>query len=230
MPDVSVVIAAGGKGKRMGGRTPKQFFRLGGLPILVRTVAVFDSLREVREIVLVVPADCLQRTASLVRRGGFRNVSAIVPGGRERQASVFNGLKQCSSRSGIVLIHDAVRPLVGRQTVRSVIRAARRYGAAVAGVPVKDTIKVESRARRGFYSRTLRREELWAVQTPQAFRFPLLWEAHRKAGLSGFIGTDDASLVERTGTPVRIVPGSESNIKITTPDDRKLAEFLIRGR
>jgi 2-C-methyl-D-erythritol 4-phosphate cytidylyltransferase len=110
----------------------------------------------------------------------------------------------------------------------SVIRAAGRYGAAVVGVPVKDTIKVESAGRRGFYARTLRREYLWAVQTPQGFRFSLLWEAHRKARAAGFTGTDDASLVERSGTQVRIVPGIETNIKITTPGDRKLAEFLIR--
>ena len=230
MPDVSVVIAAGGKGRRMGVGTPKQFLSLGGLPVLERTIAAFHSLRDIREIVLVVPADCMSRAVALVRRAGFTKVADVVEGGEERQASVFNGLKRCSLRSGLVLVHDAVRPLVGRQTIISVIRAAGRYGAAVAGVPVKDTIKTESQERGGFYERTLRREGLWAVQTPQGFRFPLLWEAHRKARSSGFVGTDDASLVERMGAPVRIVRGTETNIKITTPDDRKLAEFLLGRR
>ncbi|HEX7573571.1 MAG TPA: 2-C-methyl-D-erythritol 4-phosphate cytidylyltransferase [Bacteroidota bacterium] len=230
LPDVSVVIAAGGKGRRMGVGTPKQFLSLGGVPVLERTIAAFHSLRAVREIVLVVPAGCIPRTRALVRRAGFRKVADVVEGGEERQSSVFNGLKRCSFRSGVVLVHDAVRPLVGRRTIMSVISAAGRYGAAVAGMPVRDTIKIESQKRPGFYSRTLRREELWAVQTPQGFMFPLLWEAHRKVRSSGFIGTDDASLVERMGIPVRIVPGTVTNIKITTPDDRKLAEFLLGKR
>lgn len=214
----------------MGLDTPKQFLSLGGVPILERTIAAFHSLRGIREIVLVVPAGSLSRTRALVRRAGFRKVTDVVEGGEDRQASVFNGLKRCSFRSGVVLVHDAVRPLVGRRTIMSVIRAAGRYGAAVAGVPVKDTIKIESQGRPGFYARTLRRDELWAVQTPQGFLFPLLWDAHRKARSSGFIGTDDASLVERMKTPVRIVRGTETNIKITTPEDRKLAEFLIGKR
>jgi 2-C-methyl-D-erythritol 4-phosphate cytidylyltransferase len=227
MRDVSVVIAAGGSGRRMGGRTPKQFLPLGGAPILERTIAAFHSLRAVREIVLVVPADSVSRAARLVRRAGFRKVAHVVAGGKVRQASVFNGLEKCSVRSGIVLVHDAVRPFVRRETILSVIRAAARHGAALAGVPVKDTITVESPGRSGFSSRTLRREELWAVQTPQGFRFALLQEAHRRARTDGFHGTDDASLVERTGMRVKIVHGTETNIKITTPDDRKLAEFLL---
>ena len=209
--------------------TPKQFLSLGGVPVLERTIAAFHALGAVREIVLVVPAVCIPRTRALVRRRGFIKVVDVVEGGEERQSSVFNGLKRCTFRSGVVLVHDAVRPLVGRETIMSVIHAAVRYGAAAAGVPVKDTIKVESPGHPGFYARTLRREELWAVQTPQGFMFPLLWEAHRKVRSSGFIGTDDASLVERIGTPVRIVRGAESNVKITTPDDRKLAGYLLRG-
>ena len=230
MPQVSVVIAAGGRGKRMGGGTPKQFLRLGGVPILQRTIAAFDVIPSVREIVVVVPADSLARTRLLVRRAGFRKVSAVVQGGKDRQASVLNGLSGCASRTGLVLVHDAVRPFAGKATIMRVIRAAARYGAAVVGVPVGDTIKVESRGRPGYYARTLRREELWAVQTPQGFRYPLLLEAHRRARAAGFRGTDDASLVERMGLPVRIVPGSGRNIKITTPDDRKMAEFLLLRR
>ncbi len=227
MQDVAVVIAAGGSGKRMGGKTPKQFLPLGGAPILERTIAAFHSLRAVKEIVLVVPADCVSRAGALVRRAGFRKVALVVPGGKDRQASVFSGLEKCSFRSGIVLVHDAVRPFVRRDTILSVIRAAGKYGAAFPGVPVKDTITIESPGGKGFSAHTLRREQLWAVQTPQGFRFALLWDAHRKARADGFRGTDDASLVERGGTRVKIVPGSDGNLKITTPDDRKLAEFLL---
>ncbi len=212
----------------MGSGTPKQFLPLGGVPILRRTIAAFHPLADVREIVLVVPADCLRRTRALVRGAGFRKVTAVVEGGEERQASVFNGLSCCSLRPTVVLIHDAVRPFVARGEILSVIRAAGRYGAAVVGTPVRDTIKVESPSRPGYYARTLRREELWAVQTPQGFRYEIILEAHRKARKSGFIGTDDASLVERTGKPVRIVPGTGRNMKITTPGDRKMAEFLLR--
>ena len=142
VPDVSVVIAAGGKGRRMRVGTPKQFLSLGGIPVLERTIAAFHALRAVREIVIVVPAGCIPRTRALVRRAGFSKVADVVEGGEERQSSVFNGLKRCSLRSGVVLVHDAVRPLVGRRSIVSVIRAARRYGAAVVGVPVKDTIKI----------------------------------------------------------------------------------------
>ena len=229
MPDVSVVIAAGGSGKRMGGRTPKQFLPLGGVPILQRTIAAFHSLRFVREIVLVVPSDCISRANALVVRAGFRKVTAVVPGGADRQASVFNGLGKCALRSGIVLVHDAVRPFVMKETILAVVLAAGKHGAAIPAVPVKDTIVVRAAGGKGFSSRTLRREELRAVQTPQGFRFALLWDAHRKAHADGYSGTDDASLVERGGRRVKIVPGSEKNIKITTPDDRKMAEFLLRG-
>ena len=211
----------------MGGATPKQYLALGGVPILQRTIAAFHALADVREIVVVVPRDCIARTAALVRRVGFDKVTAVVGGGAERQASVYNGLEKCAFRTGVVLVHDAVRPLVGKRTILAVIRGAVRYGAAVPGIPVRDTIKIGSRRHPGFSRRTLRRTELWAVQTPQGFRFTLLREAHRKARASGFTGTDDASLVERTGKPVRIVRGAETNLKITTPEDRKLAEFLL---
>ena len=230
MRDVAVVIPAGGRGRRMGGATPKQFLRLGGVPVLQRTVAAFDALREVGMIVIVVPPSHIARTRTLVRRAGFRKVAAIVAGGRERQDSVWKGLEACRGKVRLVVVHDAVRPLVDRGVIGRVIRAARRHGAAVAAVQTKDTIKVESRRNRGRFSHTLRREELWSVQTPQGFTLELLLRAHRKARKAGFVGTDESSLVERLGVPVRIVPGDERNVKITTPADRRLAEFLLKSR
>ena len=129
-----------------------------------------------------------------------------------------------------MLVHDAVRPLVDRGVIGRVIRAARRHGAAVAAVKAKDTIKVESRRHRGHFSHTLPREQLWSVQTPQGFHIDLLLRAHREARKAGFVGTDESSLVERLGAPVRIVLGDERNVKITTPADRRLAEFLLKSR
>ena len=213
----------------MGGRTPKQFLPLAGVSIIERTIAVFDAMAAVAEIIVVVPRPSLGRTASLVRRAGFDRVASIVAGGKERRQSVLAGIRACRHRSGVVLVHDAVRPLVSRSVITGVIRAAARYGAAVPALPVTDTIKTRGRARRGFLSRTLPREELWAVQTPQGFRFRLLEEAHRIAARAGVTATDDASLVERLGVHARVVPGADSNIKITTPRDRKLAELLIAG-
>jgi 2-C-methyl-D-erythritol 4-phosphate cytidylyltransferase len=230
MPNVAVVIPAGGRGKRMGGTLPKQFLRVGGITILERTVAAFHAVREVGEIVLVVPAAFVPRTVSMVRRGRFVKVTAVVKGGKERQDSVRNGLRACRGRTDLVLVHDAVRPLIQPSVIRTVIRETERYGAAVVGTKVKDTIKIESTDRQGFTSTTPPREGLWAVQTPQGFRFDLLWRAHQEARSAGFQGTDEASLVERLGVPVRIVLGSETNIKITTSADRKLAEILIKGR
>jgi 2-C-methyl-D-erythritol 4-phosphate cytidylyltransferase len=227
MPDVAVIIPAGGTGRRMGGKTPKQFLPVLGKPILHHTLSLFDGIAAVREIVVVVPESHVERAVRLVRRGGFHKVTAIVAGGKERQYSVARGLKACSAKAGIVLVHDAVRPLVSAKSVRDVITAVRRYGAAVVASPVRDTIKIESESRPGFYAKTLPRHLLWAVQTPQGFREKILKKAHEKAARSGFLGTDDASLVERIGHPVRIVEGPSTNIKITTPADIHLAEILL---
>jgi 2-C-methyl-D-erythritol 4-phosphate cytidylyltransferase len=229
MPDVTVVIPAGGRGTRMGGSTPKQFLRLAGTTVLQRAIAPFQGLREVREIVLVVPAAFITRTRRLVLQAGFTKVRSIVAGGKERQDSVRNGLACCHTRTGIILVHDAARPLVDRASIRAVVREADRHGAAVVGVKVTDTVKVESLDAPGFYHRTLPREGLWRVQTPQGFRFDILWRAHEEARKTGFIGTDEASLVEQMGIRVKIVPGNDRNIKITTGRDRKMAELLLKS-
>lgn len=228
MPDVAVIIAAGGRGRRMGGRIPKQFLRLGGVPILQRTIAVFDALREIGEIVLVVPPTHIRRAEAMVRRGKFIKVCRVVAGGRERQESVARGLGACSSQAALVLVHDAVRPLVEPRVILDVIREARKCGAAAACVRVKDTLKVES-SRGGMAVRTHPRAGMWAAQTPQGFRKDLLVRAHEAARRSSFLGTDEASLIERLGIGVRIVEGSERNVKITTPGDRRLAEFLLKS-
>jgi 2-C-methyl-D-erythritol 4-phosphate cytidylyltransferase len=216
-----VIIAAGGSGRRFGGSIPKQFLRLNGVPILQRAIGAFHAVRDVGEIVVVIPAAHRARVQRLVLRAGFTKVSAVVAGGKERQDSVWSGLGAFVQPPAIVLVHDAVRPLVTRQVILDVAAAARRHGAAVAGVPVKDTIKREG--KKGWYTATLERKGLWAVQTPQGFRYRLLREAHVRARNEEFIGTDESSLVERMGIAVRVVQGDERNLKITTAGDLRIA-------
>jgi 2-C-methyl-D-erythritol 4-phosphate cytidylyltransferase len=212
----------------MGGSVPKQYLRLAGVPILCRTIDLFERLRTVREIVLVVPKQYVAKTRELVSKGGFLKVKQVVPGGKRRQDSVWKGLERIDRAIDVVLVHDAVRPLVREATVRGVIREAHTARAAVVGIPVKDTIKIEG--RRGFFTSTLHRDTLWAVQTPQGFHRQLLLNAHEAARQARYLGTDDASLVERLGVPVRIVKGDDWNLKITTQNDLLLARWLLKRR
>jgi 2-C-methyl-D-erythritol 4-phosphate cytidylyltransferase len=226
MPDVGVVIAAGGKGVRMGSQLPKQFLRIHGRTVIEHVIARFERIGEISEIVVVVPARYCDRVLKLVRGNGPRKMTTVVPGGRERQDSVWKGMQGFRAQPGIVLIHDAVRPLVTSGIIREVIHETRHHRAAVAGIRVPDTIKREGAP--GFYAETLRRDDLWAVQTPQGFEFNLLKEAHERAQADSFLGTDDASLVERLGIPVRIVEGSRKNIKITNRDDIGIVQKWLK--
>jgi 2-C-methyl-D-erythritol 4-phosphate cytidylyltransferase len=227
MPDVAVIIAAGGAGKRMGGKIPKQFLRLGKRPIIARTVLAFDRIAPVGQIIVVVPKGYAAQTRRLLKRAGPRKPTLVIEGGKERQDSVRTGLDHLSGDPGIVLIHDAVRPFVTRRVIHEVIRETARFGAAVVGVRVKDTIKKEGKT--GFYESTLPRHLLWAVQTPQGFKTHLIKEAHARAISDSFAGTDDAILVERLGFRVRIVQGDYENAKITTKDDLLSARRRVGG-
>jgi 2-C-methyl-D-erythritol 4-phosphate cytidylyltransferase len=222
--DVGVVVAAGGTGRRFGGATPKQFLDLGGMPVLCRSIAAFQRTGGVGEIVVVVPAAFVKRAERLIARAPFPKVSRVVPGGRERQESVRLGLAAFTRPPAFVLVHDAARPLVSAQVIRDVIAGTRRYGAAVTGTHASDTIKTEQKP--GVIGMTPDRNTLRAVQTPQGFRFRLLVRAHEAAARRHVVGTDDASLVERLGRKVRIVPGDRWNIKITTMDDLRMARRL----
>lgn len=216
-----MVIAAGGSGRRLGGQTPKQFLRLRGKTILEHSLSRFHSVSSIKEIVVVAPPAFLQKTIRVCKAGGFGKVTSVVVGGKERQHSVWNGLMAFRKVPDIVLVHDAARPFVSKQIVRKVIGEVRKYGTGVVGVPVKDTIKIEG--ENGFYKTTLDRSRLWAVQTPQGFLFDVIVKAHIAARKRRFLGTDEASLVERNGIQVRIVPGDFRNIKITTAYDLRLA-------
>jgi len=223
-----VIIPAAGTGSRMGGRLPKQFLPLARRPILARTLDAFDRHPLVSEIVVASAPEHMRRVTLLMMRLRLRTPWSVVAGGANRQESVWCGLHAFDLPPDLVLVHDAVRPLVGEQVITNAIAACRRTGAAVVCVRVKDTVKLER--PRGYAAKTLDRSALWAAQTPQAFAYPLLLQAHRRARKRGFLGTDEASLVERCGIPVRIVEGDYANVKITTPADLAMARALLGRR
>ena len=228
--EVSVIIAAAGQGTRIGGPVPKQFMMIGGEPILIKTLKVFSSMPEVDHIFIVTNEEYTEHCADLVREYGIGKVERIVRGGSERQDSVFNALgavEETCPQTGYVLIHDGARPFVTHRTVIGVIEKTVQSGAAVACVPMKDSLRQVGSC--GLYakkntdasgmSRSVDRSEYFAVQTPQGFRFEYIKEAYEKAFSEGFYGTDDAVLAERAGYPVSIAEGDYGNIKITTRED-----------
>lgn len=211
----TAVIVAGGKATRMEG-VDKILTPLGGEPVLLHTLRPFQASDLVGEIVIVAREDLMVPIGDLCRRKGIDKVRRVVKGGDSRAASVLVGLQAADPQSALLAIHDGARPLVTRAIVEETIRAARQCSAAAPAIPVKDTIK---RARDGVVTETPDRAELFAVQTPQVFDADLIRTALGKAIREGAAITDDCSAVERLGFPVHLIPGSEENIKITTPRD-----------
>lgn len=228
MAKVAAVIPAAGQGKRMQTPVNKQLLLLQGMPVIVHTLQVFESCDAVGEVVLVCAGGEKAIYEELLTVFEIKKVTRVVVGGTERQNSVFNGLRALAKDTETVLVHDGARPLIDADTIERVIAAAGEFGAAIAAVPVKDTIKSVNDA--GLVDKTLERERLYQVQTPQGFRFDLLLKANEQAGSSGFIGTDDASLVEMMGAAVKVVSGNYENIKITTAEDMILAEAIMARR
>jgi 2-C-methyl-D-erythritol 4-phosphate cytidylyltransferase len=212
----------------MGKQTPKPYLPVGGKPILAHTLEVFEGIKEIREVVLAVhPNDLDYCQERVIAEYGFKKVLRLVPGGKERQDTVYHALKsiQQEDELEIILVHDGVRPFITAEQVRRVIQAARLHGAAVLGIPSQDTLKrVDSQGR---VIQTLERRDIWQTQTPQAFQASLLWRAFVEAYSRDFYGNDEASLVEALKAPVVVVPGSPFNLKITTPEDLQLAEALL---
>jgi 2-C-methyl-D-erythritol 4-phosphate cytidylyltransferase len=222
---VSAIIVAAGQGRRMAGDQRKQYLSLAGLPILTRTLMVFVRCDPVDEIILVVPEDDVEfcRERILEPEGLIRKIT-LVPGGERRQDSVFNGLRNVSPDCRIVIVHDGVRPFVQTEHIATCIDAARQFGACILGVPAYETLKQVDPSDQ--IIRTLKRDDVWLAQTPQAFRYGLIRRAHDRARAEGYCATDDASLVERLGQTVKIVKGSRRNIKITVKEDLDLARLL----
>ncbi|MDA8140463.1 MAG: 2-C-methyl-D-erythritol 4-phosphate cytidylyltransferase [Desulfobacteraceae bacterium] len=226
---ISVLIVAAGKGVRMGAVQPKQYLPLNGQAILWHTLKAFDLCPVVDRIVVAVSSDQLQYCRHEVLGGQkLRSQLSLVEGGKHRQDSVFNGL-EVLEEDGIVLIHDGVRPLVSVDLIQSCIHGAQRWGACIPVIEVTDTLKQIN--EQGVIARTVPRDTLRMAQTPQAFEVGLIKEAHRLARRNHIQATDDASLVEQMGAAVHVIPGSVSNIKITTPEDLQRAEMiLVQGR
>lgn len=223
----SAVIVSAGKGHRFMEGKKKQFVSLAGKPVLCHTLDKFEACPLIHSLLLVVGREdmdfCLK---GIVERYGYHKVSQIVPGGKVRQESVKNGIDLLSRDADIVVIHDGVRPFVTPEMIEESIRVASHSKAAVIAMPVKETIKMVNPD--GTVLRTLDRGSLWQIQTPQTFQIDLIKEAFRKAAEDGFVGTDDASLVERLGVEVHVLPGSYANIKITTPEDLMLANLFLQ--
>ncbi|MBD0384646.1 2-C-methyl-D-erythritol 4-phosphate cytidylyltransferase [Paenibacillus sedimenti] len=226
MGKLGVVIVAAGKGSRMRTAESKQYLKLGQKPILVHTLQLFQNIHEVDEIILVVGETDMKRCSSYVKDYALTKVTSVQAGGAERQESVKKGLDALQPGTEWVLVHDGVRPFAAVEHVLSCFRKAQESDAAVLAVPVKDTIKIVNEAKQ--IKSTPDRRSLWAIQTPQAFRLSVLLDAHEQALNEGFLGTDDAMLVERMGTTVHVVEGDYYNIKITTPEDLPWAEWILQ--
>jgi 2-C-methyl-D-erythritol 4-phosphate cytidylyltransferase len=235
---VVVIIPAAGLGTRMapvGGSKPsKQFTELGGTPILFHTLRRFVASPEVSEIVIALRKNEIPWfRARLEKEGGdiLRKKVQFAEGGEHRQHSVASALAVITAdRDDVILVHDAVRPFVTEEIIRDVIECAKKYGAAIAGMPAVETVKqVERTAEGAVITATVPRERVVLAQTPQGFRYEVIKKAFDEAATDGFLGTDEASLVERSGHEVAVVMGSPRNIKITTPADLELAEFYLKA-
>jgi len=219
------LIVAGGSGERFGGDIPKQYQLLAGRPVMSWTIGRFEAAETIDQIVLVVGEDYLLHVNNtVVDPYDFRKVVKIVPGGDSRTESVAKGLASLSASTSHVAIHDAVRPLVKPKDIDAVVREAQQHRAAILGRPVAETVK---RAREGMILATVDRTNLFIAETPQAFQFDLISEAHRKGAASGTNVTDDASLVEALGFMVRLVPSTGPNPKLTTGTDADFIKMML---
>ncbi len=229
---VTVIILAGGRGRRLKSRVSKPLVKVGRIPIIDYSLKVFNCHPRVKDIIIAVNSFNKKAISVLVDKSGYNKVKWLVMGGARRQDSVFNALEKVDTASDLVLIHDSARPFVKSKEISVLIAQAKRFGAAILGAPVKATIKQVARHKLQGTSfvveKTLNREKLWEVQTPQAFRRDIIVKAYQKFG--GIEVTDDAALIEKMGKPVVLVVGSYDNIKITTPEDLIIAEAILKSK
>ena len=223
---VTAIFPAAGASRRMGAGTNKIFLEFGGESVLVRTLKTFSQSARIN--FLIVVTNEVEMVTEILNATPNLKPFAVTAGGSERQYSIANGLKLVPNDAEIVLVHDAARPLIDIETIENVIDAAEKFGGAIAAVPEKNTIKIID--AEGFVKSTPPRAELVAVQTPQGFKKEILLRAYEQAKIDNFLGTDDASLVERIGGKIKIVQSSYKNIKITTPEDIQIAETFLNEK
>lgn len=244
---VIAIVPAAGLGKRFGPGANKPFLQLGGRPLIVWPLETLESIPAIVEIIPALKPDDMEEGQKVFEAYGLKKIKRIAAGGKERQDSIYSGLKLIQDTDCIVLIHDGVRPLIEKDLIENALRelearhfSPRRirrcadgkggnggFDGVVLGVPVKDTIK---EVHDMVISKTLKRDSIWAIQTPQIFPYGVISKAYDKAMRDGHYSTDDSALVERNGGKVKIVMGSYGNIKITTPEDLHIAETLLKIR
>jgi len=224
---IVALIAAAGKGKRMNSRISKPFIPVSGKPVLAYTVEKFEKCKLIDKIYLIVsPEEKEICHKNIILRYNFSKVQELVDGGETRQDSIYNGLRAMDKDTDIVVIHDGARPLVEETIIQDSIEKAQKYGAAIAAIPIKDTVK---KSENNFYiDKTLNREEIWRAQTPQTFKYDIILPAYHQAYKDKYLTTDDAAIVERYGHKVKLIIGPEENIKITTPFDLIVAEIFLK--
>ncbi|XJZ27414.1 2-C-methyl-D-erythritol 4-phosphate cytidylyltransferase [Bacillota bacterium Lsc_1132] len=219
-----VIIPAAGQGKRMGAGKNKLLIELNGMPVFIHTLMVFEKDERCDGIILAIHPQDEWEFTSLLEKYKITKVKGLVHGGKERQHSIYHALKTVKS-NGVVLVHDGARPFIKKEFIHRLTETAETTGAAIIGVPVKDTMK---KVKDAVVVETVERSSLWVAQTPQAFHMSILLKAYEQAEKDQFVGTDDASLVERIAVPVTIVEGDYDNIKLTTPEDLFFAEAILK--
>ncbi|EUJ47297.1 2-C-methyl-D-erythritol 4-phosphate cytidylyltransferase [Paenilisteria rocourtiae] len=222
-----LILLAAGQGKRMELGRNKMWLELSGNVLFLHTIRTFLEDDACCRIVVVVKEDELDYVRAMVDALHVQKEILIVMGGSERQYSVAKGLAECGQLADVVLVHDGARPFVDQSMINRLLSGVAAHGATICGMPVKDTMK---RVRDGMIEETIDRSVLWQVQTPQAFRTEILKQAHEIAAAAEFLGTDEASLVERLGMTVHMVEGSYNNIKVTTPEDIAFAEAILQEK
>ncbi len=218
------MIPAAGSGQRMGAGVNKLFLKLGEKPIFIHTLQAFERDPLCSGIILAVKKEEEEEIQGYLEQFNILKVRSMVEGGSERQYSV-DACLEAHTEGGVVLVHDAARPFIKRSVIHDLAKEAKQHGAAIVGVKAKDTMKL---APTGTVEKTMNRDHLWIVQTPQAFRYEVLKEASERAKKDDFLGTDESMLVERIGHPVRIVEGTYDNVKMTTQEDLAIGEILLK--
>ncbi|MDO8663878.1 MAG: 2-C-methyl-D-erythritol 4-phosphate cytidylyltransferase [Candidatus Wildermuthbacteria bacterium] len=228
--NIAIILAAG-KSRRMKGLN-KIFCKINGKPLIFYTIKVFERCRQIQKIILVTETNSVEKIKELVKKYRLKKITGVIEGGKERQDSARKGLAaigKLGARAGdLVLFHNGANPLASEEEISEVIKAAKKYGAALLGQPAKDTIKETD--KNGVILKTIPRKNIYLAQTPQAIEYELAKEVFEKAVKDGFRGTDDVSLVERLGKPVKIIPCSYKNIKVTTRDDLKIIKTFIKSK
>lgn len=226
---VTAIIPAGGYGKRINAGIHKQLIEIAGKPILIHTLEKFQNCDCIDAIIIATAPEIMLEVENLVRQFNIDKVVEVTIGGNERQDSVYNALQMMVyHHTEIVVVHDAVRPFINCEKICEVVSACKETGAAILAVRPKETVKLGDKD--GFVEKTLDRNSLWLVQTPQAFYYSILQQAYKKAYTDSFYGTDDASLVERLGIKAKVVEGLYENIKITTPEDIEFARMILEKK